>query len=77
MATVLAMTHKFPPVSEANPRLLLIEDRLGEPLAEMVAGCRAEGMAWARIAAELTRRTDIYITGEALRLWATPAEPAA
>jgi len=71
------MTHPLPPVSEANPRLQLVEDRLGTPLGELVAERRKAGVAWGRIAAELNQRTGVYITGEALRLWATNAERAA
>lgn len=69
MATVLAMTQPTPSVTEANPRLQLIEDRLGESLALLIETRRAEGRSWSRIAAELNTLTGLYITGEALRKW--------
>jgi hypothetical protein len=77
MATVLVMTRPLPPVSETNPRLALIEVKLGESLADMVTARRDQGLSWARIAAELYQRTDLYVTGEAIRLWADRAGSAA
>ena len=73
MASVLAMTHSLPPISEANPRLALIEMKLGESLADLIAARRADGVSWSRIARELERRTQLYVTGEGLRLWAERA----
>lgn len=69
MASVLAMTQPTPSVTDANPRLRLIEDRLGESLAVLIETRRAEGRSWSRIASELNTLTGIYITGEALRKW--------
>lgn len=73
MATVLAMTHSLPPISEANPRLALIETKLGESLSDLVVARRADGLSWARIALELHNRTGLYVTGEGIRLWAERA----
>lgn len=73
MASVLAMTNSLPPISEANPRLALIETKLGESLSELVEARRADGVSWARIALELNKRTGLYVTGEGIRLWAERA----
>lgn len=69
MATVVAMTQPTRQLDAANPRLLLIEQRLKQPLAEYLHARRAVGLAWRRIAIEITQETGIDITGEALRFW--------
>lgn len=76
MASLLTMT-KPPGVTDANPRLLLIQERLGSSLTDLVAERRTAGLAWNRIARELQERTEIYVTGEALRLWFSQREQAA
>lgn len=63
------MTQPTARLDEANPRLLLIEERLGEPLADYLTAQRAAGVAWRRIAIGVTERTGIDITGEWLRVW--------
>ena len=73
MASVLAMAHSLPPITEANPLLALIESKLGESLPDLIAERRDEGVSWARIALELYTRTQVYVTGEGIRLWAERA----
>lgn len=46
-----------------------IEQKLGEPLAKMIAARRAGSVSWRRIAIEITARTGIDIAGETLRVW--------
>jgi hypothetical protein len=48
-----------------------VEAKLGEPLADYVNTRRATDPAtsWRRIGLEITARTGIDITGEALRVW--------
>lgn len=61
----------------ANPRLNLIEEKLGEDLAALVDSRRARGVSWRLLANELIGKTGVDITGEALRLWHTQLERAA
>jgi len=76
MASLMAMTKpQLPQITEANPRLQLIEDRLGESLANLIAERRQRGVSWRRIALELDRRTGTDVTGETLRLWHRAAQP--
>lgn len=46
-----------------------VEANLGEPLRDYVAKRRGDRASWRRIALEVTARTGIDITGEALRVW--------
>lgn len=46
-----------------------IEQKLGEPLARMIAARRASNVSWRRIAIEITARTGIDVAGETLRVW--------
>jgi hypothetical protein len=46
-----------------------IEQKLGHPLSDLIEPRRREGVAWRRIALEVTARTGIDITGETLRVW--------
>ncbi len=46
-----------------------IEQKLGQPLAELIAERRSAGVAWRRIAIEITARTGVDVTGETLRIW--------
>jgi hypothetical protein len=46
-----------------------IEQKLGEPLAQMISARRAGGVSWRRIAIEITARTGIDIAGETIRVW--------
>lgn len=60
----------FPPMGQQQTTLRTsIEARLGEPLGPFVKQRRAERQSWRRIALEITRRTDLDLTGEALRVW--------
>ena len=59
-----------------NPRLNLIEERLGEDLAKFIS-TRRTGTAWRLIAVELSQKTGVDITGEALRNWHGHQERAA
>jgi hypothetical protein len=52
----------------ANPRLNLIEERLGRNLAAYVAEHRPD-VSWRLIARHLAEETSVEITGEALRMW--------
>lgn len=66
--TVMPQPPAVPQLDGGNPRLLLIEDRLGESLAEFIAA-RRPATAWRRIAIEIGQRTQVDVTGEALRIW--------
>ncbi len=55
-------------MTQPSPTYLLIEQRLGEPLAEFVAQ-RRPGTAWRRIATELLVRTGVDVTYETVRTW--------
>jgi hypothetical protein len=46
-----------------------IEQALGEPLLPLLDERRNRGVAWRRIAVEITVRTGIDIAGETLRVW--------
>ena len=51
-----------------TPLQASIEDALGQPL-EAFAADRRPAVSWRRIALEITQRTGIDVTGEALRVW--------
>lgn len=55
----------------ANPTrtYLLLEERLGSPLARYVRGRRLDGRSWDAIALDLHTDTQIPVTGESLRAW--------
>jgi hypothetical protein len=59
-------------MSEPTTLFLLMEAKLGEPLAEFIAA-RRPGTAWRLIAIELTRRTGIDVTYETVRGWSLAA----
>lgn len=46
----------------------LIEERLGEPLADFVAS-RRPVWSWRQLAREITKTTNTAVTGESLRTW--------
>lgn len=48
---------------------LLLEERLGEPLAGYVEASRAGGLSWNAIARDLHERTKVGVTSETLRIW--------
>jgi hypothetical protein len=62
-------------MTQPSPTYLLIEERLGEPLAAFVAA-RRPGTAWRRIAMEILKRTEIDVTYETLRTWFGTEEPS-
>jgi hypothetical protein len=55
-------------VTQPSPLYRLLEERLGEPLAEFVAAQRAT-RSWREIATDLGERTGIAVNAETLRLW--------
>lgn len=64
-------------MTQPSATYLLIEERLGEPLAQYVSA-RRPGTAWRRIAMEIYSRTGVDVTYETLRTWFADAEePAA
>jgi hypothetical protein len=46
-----------------------IEQKLGQSLRGLISQRRDEGVAWRRIALEVSARTGVDITGETLRVW--------
>lgn len=52
-----------------------IEQKLGEPLAKMIAARRAASVSWRRIAMEINARTGVDIAGETLRVWTEGVSP--
>lgn len=62
-------------MSEPTPLFLLIEEKLGEPLAAFIAARRPE-KPWRLIAIELTQRTGIDVTYETVRVWGAVAAAA-
>lgn len=52
-----------------------IEERLGQPLADLVSTRRAERLSWRRIALEITTRTGVDIAGETVRVWHQGRDP--
>jgi hypothetical protein len=64
-------------MAQPSKRYLEIEERLGQSLADLIASRRGEGIAWRRIALEVTARTGIDVTGESLRMWFQGREPVA
>lgn len=51
---------------------LLLQERLGRPLATYVTKARSRGQSWSRIARELDQATDVPVTAEWLRIWFLP-----
>lgn len=66
-------------MSKPTPLYQLIEDRLGQSLAEFVAVRRGEHIRpptpWRAIAEEITERTGIEVTHTSLRLWFADRQP--
>ncbi|MGH3498212.1 MAG: hypothetical protein ACRDP1_12255 [Nocardioidaceae bacterium] len=62
-------------MSRPSKAYLLIEERLGEDLAQHVAQMRGAGHSWAEVGFELAQRTNVVVTAESLRIWfaGTPA----
>lgn len=54
----------------------LIEERLGEPLADFVAS-RRPYWSWRQLAAEITKTTETSVSWESLRTWFAADEPTA
>lgn len=54
-----------------TPTALLVETKLGEPLADFVNNLRSDERSWDYIARKLRERTDVTFSNEALRLWFT------
>lgn len=52
-----------------TPTALLLEAKLGEPLADFVNRHRADERTWGYIARKLRERTDVTFSDEALRKW--------
>lgn len=57
-------------MQQPSARYLLIEDRLGEPLARFIAERRARSVAYYKIAMEITQRTGVSVSFETIRTWA-------
>lgn len=64
-------------MSDAPTKYMEIEERLGEPLASLIAQRRGDGVSWRRIATELRERTEIGVSHEALRMWTEGRAPVA
>lgn len=64
-------------MSDAPTKYVEIEQKLGEPLASLIAERRTEGVSWRRIAGELRERTEIRVSHEALRMWTEGRAPVA
>lgn len=64
----MAMTQPDAPVVVKPTLRMLLEDRLGEPLEGFVVA-RRPATSWRLIAYEITQRTGLDLTGEALRGW--------
>lgn len=58
-------------VVKHTPTYLLLEAKLGEPLAPLVESLRADERSWPYIARKLRERTGVDFTDEALRRWFT------
>lgn len=52
-----------------TPTTLLLEAKLGEPLADFVLNLRRDERSWAYIARKLRERTEVTFSDEVLRLW--------
>jgi len=61
-------------MTQPSPTYLLIEERLGEPLAEFV-NARRPHTSWRRLALEIFQRTHTDVSNESLRLWFGHDEP--
>jgi hypothetical protein len=60
-----------------TPTAELIGIKLGVDLPAWIEGRRADGWSFARMAAEVYRETDIYVTSESLRRWTRPGRRSA
>lgn len=60
-----------------TPMALLVETKLGEPLAEFVNNLRADERSWTYIARKLRERTEVAFSDEALRKWFEDEDVAA
>jgi hypothetical protein len=54
---------------QPTPLYLLIEERLGEPLADWIAA-RRPGKSWRLISREIWEVTGVDVSFEAIRIWA-------
>lgn len=54
----------------------LIEERLGEPLADFVSS-RRPYWSWRQLAVEIQKTTETSVSWESLRTWFVADEPAA
>lgn len=54
-----------------TPMALLVETKLGEPLADFVTKLRDDDRSWPYIARKLRERTEVAFSDEALRYWFT------
>lgn len=52
-----------------------IEHELGQPLDSYISAGRADGMSWRRLATEVSERTGIEVSHEALRIWTLGRPP--
>jgi len=63
-------------MTQPLPKLYVeISDALGQDLAQYVAVRRAADASWRGIAAEVTEKTDISVSHEALRVWTQGRAP--
>lgn len=60
-----------------TPMALLVEAKLGEPLADFVNKLRDDERTWAYIARKLRDRTAVVFSDEALRQWFADEDVAA
>ncbi|NMO51985.1 hypothetical protein HH310_12355 [Actinoplanes sp. TBRC 11911] len=56
-------------MNEPTTKYLLLEARLGQKLTDYVAGQIGAGAGWKAIAADLSKRTDVPVSRESLRVW--------
>lgn len=60
-----------------TPMALLVETKLGEPLADFVSRLRNDDRSWPYIANKLRDRTDVAFSTQSLRDWFADADVAA
>jgi len=56
-------------MTNPSPLYRLIERQLDGTLADFVARHRTDGATWPEIAADVSAKTDVEISGETLRRW--------